>query len=481
MKKYRQLIYSLLFIILTFGLLFTVSNFLRDRQTTLSAMYSEEDETLDVIIVGSSHVNNGYMPSILWQENNISACNVYSWSQPMWTSYHYIKETLKTQSPKVIVLEMYGMMYGHSYIQPAEIDKTNYATSFNIDIGLNYLQLIQTAENVGIELTPYEEFLNLPRYHTRWKMLFELDLYNPHQDKDFLKGYGITFQNNESLQDPNIKTDVSFTPYEFSVEYIEKIVQLCEDEDIQLIFTLVPYVYNQREVEISNWIENFANENGIEFLNYISTDAQRIGFDYQKDLSDMGHLNYYGAKKVTDDLSDVLDDYLSLQKEDNKDYVSLDNDFSKYSRVVKANDIMTTNDLNEYLTLALNEDYTLFIANSGIELNEDIYEILLNEGLDFTNSKSNFTAALNVDNENIANPYDIQFNLFGSPGDVEFNILDEDAKILLNSVEVISNESNFKMVLYDNVLERPLETVVLIDGYLSHKEFTSDIIDLFKN
>ncbi len=480
MKKYKQLIYSLIFIGLSFAMLFFISNFLRDRQTTLSAMYSEEDYTLDALIVGSSHVNNGYMPNILWEENNISACNVYSWSQPMWTSYHYIKESLKTQSPKVIVLEMYGMMYGHSYIQPSEIDKTNYATSFNIDIGLNYFQLIQTAENVGIEITPYEEFLNLPRYHTRWKMLFDLESYNPHEDRDFLKGYGITFQNNEALENPNIKTDTVFTPYEFSVEYLNEIVELCRSEEIELIFTLVPYVYNEREVEISNWIENYAKENNIEFYNYLLEDGDRINFNYSEDLSDNGHLNYYGAKKVTEDLSDILKNYLDIKKEDNLDYINLNEDYKKYERVIKANNVMTQNDLNEYIKLALEGEYTMFIANSGANLNDEFFKILLDAGININQNKTNFTLGINVDGENIINQDIIEFNLFNSDGDVKFDTLNENAKIYLNDVEVLSNESNFKIVLYDNILERPLETVALNGEVLSHKEFTSDIIGLFK-
>ena len=463
-------------------MLFALSNLLRDKETTLSAMYSEPNNTIDVAIVGSSHVNNGYIPNILWENNNLSACNVYSWSQPMWTSYHYIKETLKTQSPEIIVLEMYGMMYGHSYIQPQEIDKTNYANSFNIDLGLNYLQLIKTAEQVGIELRPYENFLNLPRYHTRWKTLNSKMLtYNPHKDRDFLKGYGLTFASDSNLQNPNIKTDVVYQPYEFSVEYLEKIVQLCEKENIQLIFTMTPYVYSEREVEIYNWIDIYSKEHNIPFLNYNGDDGQRIGVDFSTDLSNMGHSNYFGAVKITEDLSRLLKEYSNKQKMDNKAYEMLNQDYEKYQRVILANDIMTVETLNEYIALALkDENYTLFIINSGVDIENSFFDILQEYKITLPKDKSKFTLAINVDGNNLLDKENIDFKLFSKQGNVKFNFAPDQAEIYLNNQPVFSQASDFKIVLYDNKLERPLETVALVGQTLKHKEFTSDIINIFK-
>ena len=79
MTKAKRWMRNLLFAALVTVLLVFFSWLLRDRATTLSAMYSEPDNSLDVLIVGSSHVNSGYIPNILWEENDASACNVYSW------------------------------------------------------------------------------------------------------------------------------------------------------------------------------------------------------------------------------------------------------------------------------------------------------------------------------------------------------------------------------------------------------------------
>ena len=42
------------------------------------------------------------------------------------------------------------------------------------------------------------------------------------------------------------------------MEYLDKIVALCEKKDVDLIFTMIPYLYNETEVKIDNWLEDYA-------------------------------------------------------------------------------------------------------------------------------------------------------------------------------------------------------------------------------
>ena len=72
MEKYKKIIGSLLFAVITLAMLYGTANLLRDRETTLADLYSEEKGSIDMVIVGSSHVNNGIIPNIFWEENGIS-------------------------------------------------------------------------------------------------------------------------------------------------------------------------------------------------------------------------------------------------------------------------------------------------------------------------------------------------------------------------------------------------------------------------
>lgn len=480
MSKFKKVFGSVAFFLITMALVYGAANLLRDRETTLSCLYSEEKGSVDMVIVGSSHVNNGSIPNIYWEENNISAVNVYSWAQPAWTAYHYIREALDEQDPDIVLLDLYCMTYGNSYIMPEEIDRINYENSFNIDINLNYLELIHTSEEVGLDLRPYEDFLNLPRYHTRWKDLdWKMLTYDPHNDRDFLKGYGLIYQAQPQEQ-PVFETDERMVPYEFCVEYLDRIVDLCEKKGVDLIFTMIPYIYNETEVKIDNWLTDYAQEHGIPYISYIGAAASELCLDYETDFSDNGHLNFYGAQKVTMHLSGVLGEmYPDYRKEDNPCAAQFDEDYQKYLRVLEANEIMAENDLGRYLDhVFADENYTLYLVNDESSVTDALQEALERNGV--SADAERMCAVLNSAGS-VVGQEEVEAQLFGRAGSVRFEY-GENVQVVLNDYPAISIDSGFKAVLCDSILQRPLETIAYdaAQGTIVHKEFSSDIIDLFK-
>ncbi len=482
MKKYSKFLYSVLFCVLTCGMLYLTANVLRDRATTLSSFYSEEDDSIDLVIVGSSHVNNGIIPHIFWEESNLSASNVYSWAQPMWTAYHYIVEALNQQDPDIVLLDMYGMMYGNSYMMPEEIDKINYASSFNLDMNWNFLQLIRTSETAGIDLRPSEDFLNLPRFHTRWKNFNRQMLtYNPHKSKDYLKGYGVSFVEEPQRQEMFSTTETQ-VPYEFCVSYLDKIVELCKKKDVDLIFTMIPYVYSETEQRINNWIIAYAEDHNIPYIDYIGKDRDRIVLDYDHDFSDHAHLNFFGAQKVTRDLAKTLKTmYPDYKKEDHWNRAQLDLAYQKYERFFQSNTIMVDPDLSSYIEHVLNdENFVLYLINQNSSLTEPLQTCLSKHNI-HPADPAHFSVALHRSGY-LLDPQTLTIPLFDQEGTVAFHYEDDEVHIALNDQNALSIPSEFKAVLYDLVLERPLEVVAYDEENqaLVHKEFTSDIINMFK-
>lgn len=452
---------------------------LADRETTFSAVYSEPDDSVDVLIVGSSHVNSGYIPSLLWENNNLSAVNAFSWSQPMWVSYHYIVEALKTQSPAYIVLEMYGMTYGHSGIMPQEIDKTSYNNSFNLDPGWNRWQLIKTSEFCGLDLRKAQDFLYISRYHTKWKDFdWSYLSYNAHKQHDYLKGYGYLTQT-AGVETPVVAlAQEELIPYEYCVEYLDKIVALCERKGIQLIFTLTPYVYQAEETGVLNWLERYSAEKGIPFFNYLyGEDYERIGFDYRTDLADNGHCNYAGAVKVTQDLCTYLTSVgaSAPTKEEHPHYSMLAEDYARFERVPALNEIMACDTLPAWLSAAAQDDAVVLLCNlNGADgtVRKTAADVLggdFESGAAYIRSADGLRPAAQTE----------AFALFGTAGTVSFS--PDTAGILLNGTAVPGGEAaEATIVLYDSVLQRPVVTVWVEDGELHAKELTSDIIDNYK-
>lgn len=478
----KQAAHFLGFLAVAVLLLCLLGELLRDKATTLSALYSEPEQSVDVLIVGSSHVNCGYIPSMLWEENHLSACNVYSWSQPMWVSYHYILEALQSQSPKAIVLELYGMMYGHSYMIPEEIDRTSYANSFTIDPGWNRLELIATAGRCGIDLRDPFDFLALPNYHTRWRSISARDIfYNAHDQHDSLKGYNLLMESVPFREPGPFAVERAREPYEYCVEYLEKITALCEKRRIKLFFTLVPYVYSQEEAELCRWIEQYSADKGVPFLNYLGADGARIDFDYGEDLCDNGHCNYRGAQKITRDLCAYLREWLPTpDKADNPACALLEEDYERFRRVTKLNGIMAEPTLDRWLDAALADDQVrLLISDTGrnaeasrtvrgaLGVQDDgaLYCVLQERGV-----------------QRAAPEQTVRLELFGEDGAARYRA--QDAGILLNDVQTPAPEGcALQIILYDNVLQRPIEAVWMMpdtDQTLYAKEFTSDILPLYR-
>ncbi|MEG1863607.1 MAG: hypothetical protein RR198_08395, partial [Oscillospiraceae bacterium] len=353
-----------IFTLLTLTMIYCTGQLFRDKDTTLSSFYSEPPQTIELISVGSSHVNSGVIPAVFWREEGINAHNVFSWGQPVWISYHYIKEAFRSQTPKVVVLDLFGMMYGNSGEQPKEIDETNYRNSFSIDPSLNFLQMTRTVSTCGIDLRDPIDFLNPIRFHTAWKNLSKTNFtYNPHKQHSYLKGFGIQCGNIPAkLSDTSTPVSPKM-PYDTAVKYLEKIVQLSKDYDFKLIFVMLPYEYMPEERALFAWLREYSAENNIPFLNYCEEDGERIGFDFTKDFSDTTHVNYTGAYKLSRDMASfVAENYFKEAPTPPENKEQLDIDTKKVYRVLKVNGDLTTDVTDYFQRLKDGPDY-LLIAN----------------------------------------------------------------------------------------------------------------------
>ena len=80
-------------------------------------------------------------------------------------------------------------------------------------------------------------------------------------------------------------------------KYLDGIVKLCKDNNVELIFTELPSAtsWNLSKSEV---ISKYAKENNIKFIDLNKEEIE--GFDWKTDTCDGGdHLNVFGAEKVT--------------------------------------------------------------------------------------------------------------------------------------------------------------------------------------
>ena len=97
---------------------------------------------------------------------------------------------------------------------------------------------------------------------------------------------------------------------ENSMEYLEKIIQLCQENGAEFVMFAIPYGietdqarYDRRQ-GINLTLETYLEEQGIPFLFYQKDiDA---GIDFSTDFRDKTHLNTYGAEKISSHLGKWL-------------------------------------------------------------------------------------------------------------------------------------------------------------------------------
>ena len=92
----------------------------------VTKFYDLDRDTVDVLILGSSHAFEDFNTGTLWDAHGMSSYVLGGSIQPMWNTYYYLKEALKTQSPGLIVLEGFCLTFSSEYSDSSRIIKNNY-------------------------------------------------------------------------------------------------------------------------------------------------------------------------------------------------------------------------------------------------------------------------------------------------------------------------------------------------------------------
>lgn len=388
------LIGVLLFCILQY--IFTPKRFpyIKEYDAGKRYFYNEEENSIDIIIAGTSHSGKGILPMDLYEKYGIKSYNLATSTQPIEATYYLLQESLKTQNPKVFILDVSNV-----YLDEQDSRFWKYVID-EMKIGKNRVLLIQeylkhfedTGETTAVMLFPLLE------YHTRWKELERQDFIffgNKHyygkgtECVTLVRGCNISVDKMNAWTDELLQnTEQELYEYsngEFSetheenvfysvdipesnIDWLVKIKNLCDQNNIQLLTVKVPSVYTPQEyasawpVEKSEKMHALCGELGIAYYDLLyDTD---LNLDYKKDFPDGGkHLNFYGAQKASDNLGNYLKENYELSDEHNEQW---DRDLVSYQKLQKVASLELEQDFVTYINMLADEykDNTIFITVS---------------------------------------------------------------------------------------------------------------------
>lgn len=261
-----------------------------------------ERDSVDLLCIGSSYAYTSFDTEVYWNKYGIPSFCISGPSQPISYSYSYLKYAFKIQHPKVVLLEGSCMGLASNDYEYGNVVNTAWMpySKERADV-LQYV--MHDAYRSNMEW-------NLNYFHRRWSELsyedFHFVLKN---NRPKTKGFNPWWNYEEySNSLPVYATDYYIEPDVKTVEYVDKIITLCEEQGAKLVVYLSPHDFDENTYGIMNWYRNYLTNHNIEMIDGVQL-SDELGIDPKVDMS-LGHVSYTGAVK----LSDYIGNYLSKKQ-----------------------------------------------------------------------------------------------------------------------------------------------------------------------
>lgn len=268
--------------------------------------YYDTPKNHEVLFIGDCEVYANFSPMVLYEEEGISSYIRGSSQQLIWQSYGILKETLKYEKPKVVIFNVNAMRYSTPVSEAYNrltIDKMKWSK--------------EKIEMIFSSMTEEENFWSyvfpILRYHSRIFELTEEDFtYLFQRRQNTFNGFLIN-QNVKGVESLPTKRPLTETKFaDITYEYLDKIRELCEENNIELVLIKAPSLYPYWYTEYDEQIEEYASKYGLDYYNFLENILE-IGLDYSVDTYDGGlHLNLSGATKLSKYFAPILKEKYSL-------------------------------------------------------------------------------------------------------------------------------------------------------------------------
>lgn len=415
----------------------------KDSRNKFSDFYTE-DEEYQVLFLGSSHVLNGIFPMELWKEYGITSYNMAGHGNRMAMNYWILKNALEYKKPKLVVLDTF--MIGKED-KIASVEQLHLSAD-HIPYGQTKVAMI---EDLVEEKERRKDFLfKFSTYHHRWNELSQDDFQKPSVVEK-----GAESRINVALTKKNMEVADEQLVGEKTVntEYLEKIIGLCKEQEIELLLTYLPFPDPTGWRMESYTVDLMAKEYGLEFLDY-DTLIQVVSFEtdfYDKD----SHLNTSGARKITKYIGDyIAKTYKMNDYREREEYIGWHEDYQVYYKY-KIENIRKQEELKNILMLLNDEDMSYgiyFKPWNAVSAYPQLFALLNNMGIDYTKipNEDYFLVKDRVNNiENVVRLFEAKETAFG-----EFSLFyNEDGHLELSCTKadsMILTSSDIGIVVFNN-------------------------------
>lgn len=277
-----------------------------------------EDNLHDVKVFGSCHAYTSFNPLYMEEVSGVSGFVYANAGEIIPTTYARMVDQFKKHTPKVALVEIWGINPYETY---SEVDRV---FGFYLANNLERTELSWAKQEIIMDFQnkKYQDIsllsMNFPVVNYKDRLmdgsLTDLDYsYSFAETEEFttaytykemvsrLKNNGYRANSPISIEDyPQRQNTIepgAMVEIEPDIaEYIQKIIDLCKEKGVELIFYRSPYTSTVNELKKVNHFKQICDENNVLFVDL----EEEIRYDYKLDFLDYQHLSEIGANKSTE-------------------------------------------------------------------------------------------------------------------------------------------------------------------------------------
>lgn len=263
------------------------------------------------MFLGSSHSVCSFNTKIFDEKLDKKSFNLSFASQSPEGTYFTLKEALEYQKPKLIIFELFWKMlerddlarklYTYEFMKSGKIKREFYFKGFSLEDKIKNIRVLKYKNDVfkffskRKQTNRDSESVSSTRYYQNGGFTYdtriasEEEIRKIKEDEDFFE---IILEND-------------------NVEYIKKIVDICNENKIDIKFLTAPIPTSslndnkEKYTLINEKIKKIVEENKVYYIDYNIENIYREIFE-DEDFKDYHHLNYSGAKKLNNDMIKMI-------------------------------------------------------------------------------------------------------------------------------------------------------------------------------
>ena len=342
---------------------------------------------VDIVLYGGSTELRYYSPVDAFRKAGLTSYNYATSSARCDIVKEFIEDSRMTNNPKLYVIDL------RTITMLDDLDVVN-STIRNWSDSLNVFSPIRwkgiTASLRGREMSIADNmsyYFDIARYHSykpgdvlanpqNWAFMAPRSIHNT--DKGFAPN---TFSEPFDMPTP---TEERAELTEQEKKALERTLEYCDRKKLNVLFIVAPFAVSEEEQKVFNTCGDIITQRGYDFLD-CNHHYEEIGLDFETDLSDINHVNYVGAQKYTDYLTDYFvahyelpdhrndpayaswtEDYQMMQDERSQWEAEISEDITSHLEArEKALKMPSLDTFKEWYRLIRNTNFTVVIRING--------------------------------------------------------------------------------------------------------------------